>query len=65
MPFVFQALITAESDALAKAVLFLESVVRKRRGIVPDAVRVFDPVPMPLVRLKNRERALLLVVGDE
>ncbi len=65
VPYVFQALITAESDALAKAVLFLDSVVRKSRGIVPDDVRVFDPVPMPLVRLKNRERAQLLVEGDE
>ena len=65
VPFVYQALITAESDALAKAVLFLETIARRGRGVASGEVRVFDPVPMPLVRLMNRERAQLLVEGDE
>ena len=31
----------------------------------PPEVRIYDPVPMPLMRLMNVERAQLLVEADE
>lgn len=65
VPYVHQALLSAESDSLAKAVLFLDDVVRKSRHIPASDVRVYDPVPMPLVRFMNRERAQLLIEGDD
>ncbi|MCX8018740.1 MAG: primosomal protein N', partial [Rhodocyclaceae bacterium] len=58
-PFSFQALLRAEAAALAEAVEFLRQAVL----LAPtcEGVLLYDPVPMRLARLKNRERAQLLV----
>lgn len=61
VPFVYQALLLAEADLLADALNFLQNAVQEADAFVGDAVMVYDPVPMPLVRLMNRERAQLLV----
>ncbi|WP_342067779.1 primosomal protein N' [Achromobacter kerstersii] len=66
-PFVYQALLTAEARELKVAQAFLE-----RARILPegewaadfpglDAIMLYDPVPLRVVRVANIERAQLLV----
>ena len=58
-PFAFQALLRAEAPELAQALEFLRNAV----SLAPTfpEILLYDPVPMRLARLKNRERAQLLV----
>ena len=65
MPFVYQALLRAESSTLAQALAFLRDAAKLGFVTAPETVRVYDPVPMTLVRLMNRERAQLLVEADD
>ena len=64
-PFAHQALLRADASALDEALAFLQTareLARPWLGADPEApVQLFDPVPMPLARLKGRERAQLLV----
>lgn len=66
-PFVYQALLTAEARELKVAQAFLE-----RARVLPkgewaadfpglDAIEMYDPVPLRVVRVANIERAQLLV----
>lgn len=66
-PFVYQALLTAEARELKVAQAFLE-----RARVLPegewaadfpglDAIMLYDPVPLRVVRVANIERAQLLV----
>ena len=61
VPFIRQALLTAEADMLSQSLGFLEAAANAAQKICGDSVLVYDPVPMPLVRLMNRERGQLLV----
>ena len=59
-PFVHEAVLRAESDAMRSAIEFLGRAV----AAAPerdDAIALFDPVPMSLARLGGRERAQVLV----
>ena len=58
-PFAFQALLRAEAHELTQAIEFLKDAVS--RASTFQEVLIYDPVPMRLARLKNRERAQLLV----
>ncbi len=58
-PFAFQAMLRAEAHVLKEALAFLHNAVA-RAPRFPE-VLIYDPVPMRLARLKNRERAQLLV----
>jgi primosomal protein N' (replication factor Y) len=58
-PFAFQALLRAEARELKQALDFLQDAVS--RAPTFNDVLLYDPVPMRLARLKNRERAQLLV----
>ena len=58
-PFAFQALLRAEAPELAQSIDFLKDAVS--RASTFSEVLIYDPVPMRLARLKNRERAQLLV----
>ena len=67
-PFVFQALLRAEARTLDAALDFL---AQAKALADPDAApqapqgpTLFDPVPMPLMRLAGRERAQLLLESD-
>jgi primosomal protein N' (replication factor Y) len=64
-PFAHQALLRADATALDDALAFLtqaRELAEPWRGADPETpVQLFDPVPMPLARLKGRERAQLLV----
>jgi primosomal protein N' (replication factor Y) len=65
-PFSHQALLTATTEALPEALRFLSTC----RGIGlelerSEAVTLYDPVPMPLVRLASEMRAQLLVEATQ
>ncbi len=58
-PFAFQAMLRAEARELDQALDFLQGAVSRAPSF--EEVLLYDPVPMRLARLKNRERAQLLV----
>lgn len=58
-PFSFQALLRAEAPELAQSLAFLDAA-RLAAG-EPDAVTLYDAVPMRLTRLAHLERAQLLL----
>jgi primosomal protein N' (replication factor Y) len=58
-PFVHEAALRAEAHKLATAMAFLEDAARLVP--VPEAVRVYDPVPHVITRRADMERAQLLV----
>jgi primosomal protein N' (replication factor Y) len=60
-PFAFQALLRAEAPELAGALAFLATAVNAAEALGATDIQIYDPVPMRLARLKNRERAQLLV----
>ena len=65
MPFTHQALLTAQAPTLAQSLRFLEDAAAAGEALEGDAVRIYDPVPMNIVRLKELERAQLLVECDD
>lgn len=58
-PFTYQAMLRADTHDMREALTFLEHA-RQLADTEPD-VTLYDPVPMRLSRLANRERAQLLV----
>jgi primosomal protein N' (replication factor Y) len=62
-PFSHQALLRADAPELEAAIQWLQSARSIGQALLPDpaALQLFDPVPMTLQRLKDRERAQLLV----
>lgn len=62
-PFVYQALLRAESVSDAAAVGFLQHAAREAAALA-RGVTVYDPVPALLPRLAGRYRAQLLVQSD-
>lgn len=63
-PYVYQALLYAKSSTLAQSLGFLNAVVNVAQSIDNLNVRVYDPVPMNIVRINKMERAQLLVESD-
>lgn len=63
-PFVAQALLIAAAAEMSAAMGFLDDARRagRKKG---GAVRLYDPVPMPLARIGGRHRAQLLVEADQ
>ena len=64
-PFVYQALLLADASTIDKALQFLkeavsigEAIREQRPG---DSITIYDPIPMALMRVADRERAQLLV----
>jgi primosomal protein N' (replication factor Y) len=64
-PFSHQAMLRADAPALAAAVDFLRQARALALELASPTVRLYDPVPMRLVRLARRERAQLLVEADQ
>ena len=60
-PFCRQALLTAQAKTLDRALGFLRRARIKAEALAGDDVFVYEPVPMPLMRLKDWERGQLLV----
>lgn len=63
-PFVYQALLRAEARTLDKALHFLQQAFDSSQEVETETVRLYDPVPMALMRLMDAERAQLLVEAD-
>ena len=59
-PLLYQALLTVEAEHLSK-LLVLEQAATIASQLAPPEVFIYDPVPMALVKVMNRERAQLLV----
>lgn len=64
-PFSYQVMLRADSPTLDDALTFLTHAQRLATELAPDSLRVFDPVPMRMVRLARRERGQLLVEADD
>ena len=58
---MYQALLTVEAEHLSEAMSFLEQAATIASQLAPPEVFIYDPVPMALVKVMNRERAQLLV----
>ncbi|HEU4622438.1 MAG TPA: primosomal protein N', partial [Burkholderiaceae bacterium] len=64
-PYSYQAILRAESSTLAEALRFLHEARHHALALIGDGgVRVYDAVPMGLVRRADVERAQLLVESD-
>jgi primosomal protein N' (replication factor Y) len=59
-PYVFEAVLRAEAAELETALGFLRDAAALA-GPAPDGIALYDPVPMTVTRLAERERAQLLV----
>ena len=62
-PYSYQALIHAEGKSLDKAIQFLNELKTrmKSRGMITKELKVYDPVPKPVMRVAGSERAQLLI----
>ena len=62
-PYSYQALIHAEGKSLEKAIQFLSELKARMRGqgVITKELKVYDPVPKPVMRVAGSERAQLLI----
>ncbi len=59
-PFVFEAVLRADAPELEAALGFLRQAAALA-GPAPEGITLYDPVPMTVARLAERERAQLLL----
>jgi primosomal protein N' (replication factor Y) len=62
-PYVFEAVLRAEAGELKTALEFLREAAALA-GPPPPGITLYDPVPMTVTRLADRERAHLLAQSD-
>ncbi len=66
-PYIYQALLMAESKELSEAILFLKKakILSKERSCLPsfgkNEIILHDPIPLRVMRLANIERAQILI----
>lgn len=60
-PYSFQALLTAQSESLEKTLGFLRRARDSAVNLGFSSIFIYEPVPMPLMRLKDFERGQLLI----
>ena len=62
-PYSYQALIHAEGKSLDRAIQFLNELKSRMKasGLVTKELKVYDPVPKPIMRVAGSERAQLLI----
>jgi len=61
-PYTYQALLTAEARELAQALAFLAAArAASEAQAIAQAITLYDPVPLRVVRVANIERAQLLI----
>ena len=63
-PFIRQALLLAQGKSLEIALGFLDRAKKKAELINRSRVKLYEPVPMSLMRLMDEERAQLLVESE-
>ena len=65
VPYCYQALLLADDPKMDNVLFFLQKAARIADFILQDSalsgVAVYDPVPMPVMKVADRERAQLLV----
>lgn len=64
-PFMFQALLRAESNEIATSLAFLNQAAALGKELAEESVVIYDPVPMRLTRRARVERAQLLVESPQ
>jgi len=62
-PYVFEAVLRADAGELASALAFLREAAALA-GAPPAGITLYDPVPMAVTRLAERERAHLLAQSE-
>jgi primosomal protein N' (replication factor Y) len=62
-PYVFEAVLRADAEELKAALQFLREAAALA-GPPPPGIRLYDPVPMTVTRLADRERAQLLTQSE-
>lgn len=62
-PYSYQALIHAEAKSLDKAIQFLTELKGKLKAkrLITNELKVYDPVPKPVMRVAGAERAQLVI----
>jgi primosomal protein N' (replication factor Y) len=60
-PFSYQALLRAEAKDMSQSLAFLAAARDAALPLAGETVALYDPVPMRMARLKNLDRAQLLV----
>ena len=62
-PYSYQALIHAEGKNLDQAIQFLNELKAriKNKGLITREIKMYDPVPKPVMRVAGAERAQLLI----
>jgi primosomal protein N' (replication factor Y) len=62
-PYSYQALIHAEGKSIDKAIQFLHELKARMKsgGMITKELKVYDPVPKPVMRVAGSERAQLLI----
>ncbi len=60
-PFSYQALLRAEAPSVDESLAYLAAARALAEPLLNEWITFYDPVPMRMMRLKNRERAQLLV----
>lgn len=65
-PYSYQALIHAEGKTLDKAIQFLSELKArmKSRSMITKELKVYDPVPKPVMKVAGSERAQLLIESE-
>ncbi len=66
-PFAYHVLISAQAKELRDALDFLKTIVADARQTLAayiEDIRIYDPIPLKIVRVANIERAQLLIEAD-
>ncbi len=65
-PYSYQALIHAEGKTLDKAIQFLSELKArmKSRSMITKELKMYDPVPKPVMKVAGSERAQLLIESE-
>ena len=63
-PWSHQALLSAQASQLDEALAFLRAAAEAGEALGEPRVRLYDPVPMSVMRVAGVERAQLLVESD-
>lgn len=66
-PFAHHVLISAQARELNEALEFLKAIIndaKQELSAYLEGVRIYDPIPLKIVRVANIERAQLLIEAD-
>jgi primosomal protein N' (replication factor Y) len=66
-PFTYHGMIHAEAKTIEKAIQFLNALKGRlrARGLIPQGLKVYDPVPKAMMRVAGTERAQLVIESGD